>query len=65
MQGLFNIAVLLVNTLIVLHLCKGLLTAFAFISGAAAVGVGFDGQNGMNSVIRGWIVILERPHPNK
>ena len=44
MQGLFNIAVLLVNTLIVLHLCKGLLTAFAFISGAAAVGSGLVGK---------------------
>lgn len=37
------------------------LTAFAFISGAVAIGVGFGAQNIINNFISGWILMSERP----
>ncbi len=37
------------------------LTAFAFVSGAIAIGVGFGAQNIVNNFISGWILMLERP----
>lgn len=37
------------------------LTAFAFVSGAIAIGVGFGAQNIINNFISGWILMLERP----
>jgi len=37
------------------------LTAFAFVSGAIAIGLGFGAQNIINNFISGWIVIWERP----
>lgn len=37
------------------------LTAFAFISGAVAIGVGFGAQNIINNFISGWILMFERP----
>lgn len=60
-RRLLNISVLLVITLIGLQILKVPLTAFAFVSGAVAIGVGFGAQNIINNFIRGWIVIWERP----
>jgi small-conductance mechanosensitive channel len=37
------------------------LGAFAFISGAVAIGVGFGAQNIINNFISGWILMWERP----
>jgi small-conductance mechanosensitive channel len=37
------------------------LAAFAFISGAIAIGVGFGAQNIINNFISGWILLMERP----
>lgn len=37
------------------------LTAFAFVSGAVAIGVGFGAQNIINNFISGWILMWERP----
>ncbi len=37
------------------------LAAFAFISGAIAIGVGFGAQNIINNFISGWILMSERP----
>ncbi len=37
------------------------LAAFAFISGAIAIGVGFGAQNIINNFISGWILMWERP----
>lgn len=37
------------------------LAAFAFISSAVAVGVGFGAQNIINNFISGWILMWERP----
>ena len=37
------------------------LTAFAFATGAIAIGVGFGAQNILNNFISGWILMAERP----
>lgn len=37
------------------------LTAFAFVSGAIAIGFGFGAQNIINNFISGWILMWERP----
>jgi small-conductance mechanosensitive channel len=37
------------------------LTAFAFVSGAVAIGVGFGAQNVVSNFISGWILMSERP----
>ena len=37
------------------------LTAFAFISGAVAIGVGFGAKTVMDNFISGWILMSERP----
>lgn len=37
------------------------ITAFAFLSGAIAIGFGFGAQNIINNFISGWILIWERP----
>lgn len=37
------------------------LTAFAFVSGAVAIGIGFGAQNIINNFISGWILMGERP----
>ena len=53
-----TIAVLVITTLDLLNIP---LTAFAFISGAVAIGVGFGAQNIINNFISGWILMWERP----
>jgi small-conductance mechanosensitive channel len=37
------------------------LTAFAFATGAIAIGVGFGAQNILNNFMSGWILMAERP----
>ncbi|MDH4125735.1 MAG: mechanosensitive ion channel [Gammaproteobacteria bacterium] len=46
------------TALSLLHVPLG---AFAFISGAVAIGVGFGAQNIVNNFISGWILLVERP----
>jgi small-conductance mechanosensitive channel len=52
------IALLVFTTLDLLNVP---LTAFAFVSGAIAIGVGFGAQNIINNFISGWILMWERP----
>lgn len=52
------IAILLVTSLEILNIP---LKAFAFVSGAVAIGVGFGAQNIINNFISGWILMWERP----
>jgi len=52
------LAVLAVTALSLLHVP---LTAFAFVSGAVAIGVGFGAQNVINNFISGWILLFEKP----
>ena len=55
----FTIIVLVVIT--ALGLLGIPLTAFAFATGALAMGVGFGAQNILNNFISGWILMAERP----
>jgi len=57
----FLIVGFIVLGLITLDLLQIPLTAFAFISGAIAIGVGFGAQNIINNFISGWILMWERP----
>lgn len=52
------IAILFFTALSMLNVPLG---AFAFISGAIAIGVGFGAQNIINNFISGWILMGERP----
>jgi small-conductance mechanosensitive channel len=61
LQRLYVIVVLIVVVLIILDMLQVPLGAFAFISGAIAIGVGFGAQNIINNFISGWILMWERP----
>ncbi|MDH3419131.1 MAG: mechanosensitive ion channel [Gammaproteobacteria bacterium] len=52
------VIVIVITALGLLHVP---LTAFAFVSGAVAIGVGFGAQNIINNFISGWILMTERP----
>lgn len=52
---------LIILSISALDLLNVPLTAFAFISGAVAIGIGFGAQNIINNFISGWILIWERP----
>lgn len=53
--------ILVVVVLMALSLLNIPLAAFAFITGAVAIGVGFGAQNIINNFISGWILMTERP----
>ena len=55
---IFSLAVVV---LLILSLLNVPLGAFAFVSGAVAIGVGFGAQNIINNFISGWILMWERP----
>ena len=55
---ILGLIILFVTALDLLHVP---LTAFAFVSGAIAIGVGFGAQNIINNFISGWILMWERP----
>jgi small-conductance mechanosensitive channel len=55
---MLTIIVLVVTSMEILNIP---LTAFAFVSGAIAIGVGFGAQNIINNFISGWILMWERP----
>lgn len=57
----YLIIALVVLIFSLLELMNVPLTAFAFISGAVAIGVGFGAQNIINNFISGWILMWERP----
>ena len=52
------IAILVITTLDFINVP---ITAFAFLSGAIAIGFGFGAQNIINNFISGWILMWERP----
>ena len=60
-QRVYVIVVLIIAVLVILDLLQVPLGAFAFISGAIAIGVGFGAQNIINNFISGWILMWERP----
>ncbi|NNF17951.1 MAG: mechanosensitive ion channel [Gammaproteobacteria bacterium] len=53
--------VLALTALAILGLFGIPLTAFAFATGAIAIGLGFGAQNIINNFISGWILMAERP----
>lgn len=55
-----NSILLLVVLLVVLKLARIPLTAFAFLGGALAIGVGFGAQNVIKNLISGVIILFER-----
>jgi len=52
---------MLLVVLLSLHIIHIPLTAFAFVGGALAIGVGFGAQNLINNFISGFILMAERP----
>ena len=60
-RRIFYIIVLIILVITALDLLNVPLAAFAFISGAFAIGVGFGAQNIINNFISGWILMWERP----
>jgi len=60
-RRIYNVLSLVVLFFITLELINVPLTAFAFVSGAIAIGVGFGAQNIINNFISGWILMWERP----
>jgi small-conductance mechanosensitive channel len=61
LQRIIYYALLVVVAMTALSLLNVPLAAFAFISGAVAIGVGFGAQNIINNFISGWILLVERP----
>ncbi len=53
-----TLAVIFLTTLSMVNIP---ITAFAFLSGAIAIGFGFGAQNVINNFISGWILIGEKP----
>jgi small-conductance mechanosensitive channel len=60
-RRIFYVVALVVLAITTLDLLNVPLTAFAFVSGAIAIGVGFGAQNIINNFISGWILMWERP----
>jgi small-conductance mechanosensitive channel len=60
-RRIFHIVAIAVIVITTLDFIKVPLTAFAFISGAVAIGIGFGAQNIVNNFISGWILMWERP----
>lgn len=60
-QRVFYVLTLGLIGITILDFLQVPLTAFAFVSGAIAIGVGFGAQNIINNFISGWILMWERP----
>ncbi|MBN2468443.1 MAG: mechanosensitive ion channel [Deltaproteobacteria bacterium] len=60
-EKIFYYFSLLLVFLFVLRIVNVPLTAFAFLGGAIAIGVGFGAQNLINNFISGFIIMAERP----
>lgn len=52
---------LVIVVMMALSLLNIPLGAFAFVSGAVAIGVGFGAQNVINNFLSGWILLAEQP----
>lgn len=58
---IINVIAIIVIFLTTLSLLSIPITAFAFLSGAIAIGFGFGAQNIINNFISGWILMGEKP----
>jgi small-conductance mechanosensitive channel len=61
LQRVLYILAIVIIVITILDLINVPLTAFAFLSGAIAIGFGFGAQNIINNFISGWILMWERP----
>jgi len=61
LQRVFFYLLIIGVALAALALLNVPLTAFAFLTGAVAIGVGFGAQNIVNNFISGWILMAEQP----
>ncbi len=61
MQRIVFYLLLVIVVMTALSLLNVPIAAFAFVSGAVAIGVGFGAQNIINNFISGWILLMERP----
>ena len=60
-RRLYLVVAYVLLVLLILSVLGIPLAAFAFVSGAVAIGVGFGAQNIINNFISGWILMWERP----
>ena len=60
-QRILYIVAIAIIMITALDLINIPITAFAFLSGAIAIGFGFGAQNIINNFISGWILMWERP----
>ncbi|WP_448246875.1 mechanosensitive ion channel family protein [Thalassotalea agariperforans] len=60
-QRLIYVIAIIIMVITTLDLLNIPITAFAFLSGAIAIGFGFGAQNIINNFISGWILMWERP----
>ncbi|MEL0638781.1 mechanosensitive ion channel domain-containing protein [Marinomonas sp. TI.3.20] len=61
LQRLLYVIAICIITITTLEIINIPVTAFAFLSGAIAIGVGFGAQNIINNFISGWILMWEKP----
>jgi small-conductance mechanosensitive channel len=61
LQRIFYVIAFAIMLVTTLDLINVPITAFAFLSGAVAIGFGFGAQNIINNFISGWILMWERP----
>jgi small-conductance mechanosensitive channel len=61
LQRVFYVIAIVILLITILDLINVPITAFAFLSGAIAIGFGFGAQNIINNFISGWILMWERP----
>jgi small-conductance mechanosensitive channel len=61
LQRILYIVAIAIIAITALDLINIPITAFAFLSGAIAIGFGFGAQNIINNFISGWILMWERP----
>lgn len=60
-QRLFYVIIIIIMVITTLDFLNVPITAFAFLSGAVAIGFGFGAQNIINNFISGWILMWEKP----
>lgn len=61
LQRVFYVIAISISLITILDIINVPITAFAFLSGAIAIGFGFGAQNIINNFISGWILMWERP----
>lgn len=60
-QRVLYVVIIIIMVITTLDLLNVPITAFAFLSGAVAIGFGFGAQNIINNFISGWILMWEKP----